>query len=92
MDKMAKKEPRAKPSAEILALALQHPAAKPTISVADKTYLKGLVRRGYTVTEIVELGKKLGFILTIAEMTVKPKNPKVDAVAPASPQPRGFNN
>jgi hypothetical protein len=82
---MAKRAPKIQPSESLLKLVLEAPAAKPTISAADKNYLKGLVKRGYTIPEILAIGKKHGFTLTAEEMTVKPRKPK--AVAVVAPPP-----
>lgn len=36
------------------------PPKNPAITSSDKTYLKGLIRRGYTHDEIIAIGAKAG--------------------------------
>lgn len=37
--------------------------ANPALSSADKTYLRGLRRRGFTQVEIQDVAKKAGFVV-----------------------------
>lgn len=49
------------------------PPKNPALSSADRTYLKGLFRRGYTQDEIIAIGQKAGFNVKPEDLAVKKK-------------------
>ena len=56
--KMAIKQ---KPNEKLVAAFAETKPAKPALSAADKTYLRGLRRQGYTNDEIKAVAAKAGF-------------------------------
>jgi len=54
--------------------------ANPALSTSDKSYLRGLVRRGFTPAEIEAVAKKAGFLVPASIFIVKPKFVKKGAV------------
>jgi hypothetical protein len=50
----------AKVNLSLLEAVKETPPKNPAITGADKTYLRGLIRRGYTHDEIVAIGAKAG--------------------------------
>ena len=56
-----------------------NPPKNPALSSADKTYLKGLARRGYKQDEIIEIGRKAGFDVKPEDLITKKKAAKVAA-------------
>jgi SOS response regulatory protein OraA/RecX len=48
----------------------------PALSSADKTYLRGLRRRGFTQEEISDVAKKAGFVVPADLFEQKPKKAK----------------
>lgn len=60
------------------------PPANPAPSTADKHYLRGLKKRGYTEAEIIQIAAKAGFKITSDLFVVKAKKPKAVATAPAA--------
>jgi hypothetical protein len=55
---MATKKPPVNPA--LINAVINTPPKNPAITSADKTYLKGLIRRGYTHDEIISIGAKAG--------------------------------
>lgn len=51
------------------------PPENPAPSAADKTYLRGLKKRGYTEAEIIQVAAKAGFKITPDLFIIKPKKP-----------------
>lgn len=49
-----------KVNASLLEAVKDTPPKNPAITGADKTYLRGLIRRGYTHEEIISIGAKAG--------------------------------
>ena len=47
-------------NSKLLDVVAVTPPANPAITGADKTYLRGLIRRGYTHDEIITIGAKAG--------------------------------
>lgn len=47
------------------------PPQNPAPSAADKAYLRGLKKRGYTEAEIIQIAKKAGFSITPEIFVVK---------------------
>lgn len=54
--------------------------ANPAPSTSDKAYLKGLKKRGYTETEIIQIAAKAGFKITPEMLIVKAKKPKETSI------------
>lgn len=62
------------PVAAKLAEAFQStPPTHPALSSSDKTYLKGLTKRGYTEDEIIDIAKKAGFLVPTDLFVTKQK-------------------
>jgi hypothetical protein len=55
------------------------PPANPSPTSADKNYLRGLKKRGYTEEEIIRIAAKAGYVITPALFVIKPKKPKTPA-------------
>lgn len=55
------------------------PPMNPALTSADRVFLRGLKRRGYTESEIIAIGKKAGFIVT--SESLKPAVKRVKTVA-----------
>lgn len=68
-----KREPVSSKLAEAFTAA---PPANPAPSSSDKAYLKGLKKRGYTESEIIQIAKKAGFNITTELFIIKPKKQK----------------
>ena len=58
-DKM--RTPKQKPAEALLAAVAATRPAKPALSSADKTYLRGLKRQGYTEAEIIAIAQSAGY-------------------------------
>lgn len=50
--------------------------ANPALSRADKSYLRGLTKRGFTQEEIAEIAQKAGFKIPADLFITKPKTAK----------------
>lgn len=61
------------------------PPTSPALSRSDKTYLKGLTRRGYKHEEIIAIGRKAGFDVKTEDLVTKTRKKKVAPVAPSAP-------
>lgn len=64
---MAKVNPLLQASTELVKPAI------PVLSTTDKSYLKGLKRRGYSDQQIIEIAAKSGFKIDSNFLEVKPK-------------------
>ena len=62
-----------KPNPNLIEAFTNERPAKPALSSADKRYLRGLRRQGYTQTEIEQIGKKSGFDVPADLFTSKKK-------------------
>ncbi len=51
----------------------------PAVTGADKAYLRGLKKRGFTDDEVIQLAAKAGLKVDASMLVVKPRKPKVDA-------------
>lgn len=58
-DKM--KTPKQKPAEALVAAVAATRPANPALSAADKTYLRGLQRQGYTREEIIAIAQSAGY-------------------------------
>lgn len=73
---MSTKKPPVNPA--LINAVSNTPPKNPAITSADKTYLKGLIRRGYTHDEIISIGAKAGLkvnpqdLITNGKKAVKP--------------------
>lgn len=64
------------PSDEVLAILDNVKPAIPVLSSKEKTYFKGLTRRGYTPEQITEIIKKAGYIVPVDFFKVITKEEK----------------
>lgn len=48
----------------------------PALNSSDKSFLKGLQRRGFTEQEIIEVAAKAGFVVTAEMLVVKKRAAK----------------
>lgn len=71
---MAKQKQYA-PAEDVLALINATKPATPILSGKEKTYFKGLKRRGYSEEQISEFIKKSGYSVPADLFVVKPKKP-----------------
>lgn len=55
------KTPKQKPAEALLAAVAATRPANPALSAADKTYLRGLRRQGYTQPEIIAIAQSAGY-------------------------------
>lgn len=69
------------PSDDVLALINSTKPATPILQKKEKTYYKGLKRRGFSEQQIGEFIKKAGYSVPADLFLIKPKNPKA-ATAP----------
>lgn len=53
--------------------------ANPALTSADKTYLRGLRRRGFTQSEIQEIAQKAGFVVPANLFETKKKSDQSSA-------------
>ncbi len=53
--------PKQKPAGALLAAVAATRPANPALSAADKTYLRGLQRQGYTPAEITAIAQSAGY-------------------------------
>lgn len=72
---------RAPVNEKLASVFAEIPPANPAPSVADKSYLRSLKKRGYTETEIIQIAAKAGFKITSDLFLVKPKNTVTPAKA-----------
>ena len=71
------------PDASLLEIVNSVKPATPIMTGPEKTYFKGLKRRGYSEQQIGEFIKKAGYQVPANFWVVKPKNPKSAPVAVA---------
>ena len=64
------------PDQSILDLVTSTKPANPILSTKEKTYFKGLKRRGYSEQQINEFIKKAGYQVSADFWVVKEKKPK----------------
>ena len=76
---MAKAKQFAPPN-DILLLINSTTPETPVLSSKEKTYFKGLKRRGYSEQQISEFVKKAGYLVPSDFFLVKPKKPKAASV------------
>jgi len=70
-------------NAKLLEAVTATPPTNPALTGADRTFLRGLKRRGYTEAEIIAIGKKAGMTFTSDDL-----KPKVKIAKAGAPQPR----
>ena len=70
------KAKRFAPSDDVLAIINSTKPATPILSSKEKTYFKGLKRRGYSESQISEFVKKAGYPVPSDFWVVKAKKPK----------------
>lgn len=68
------------PSNDVLTLINATKPANPILSAKEKTYFKGLKRRGYSEQQISEFVKKAGYLVPSDFFLVKQKKPKAASV------------
>ena len=69
------KQKRFAPTEDVLALINSTKPATPVLSSKEKTYFKGLKRRGYSEQQISEFIKKAGYPVPADLFVVKAKKP-----------------
>jgi hypothetical protein len=64
---------KAKPRQSLIDAFKDEAPQNPALNSADKAYLRGLVRRGFTHDEIVAIAAKHGIKVTTSDLIVKSK-------------------
>jgi len=70
------KQKRFTPAEDVLAIINATKPATPILSGKERTYYKGLKRRGFSEQQIGEFIKKAGYPVPADLFIVKPKKPK----------------
>lgn len=79
MQKMAKSKIAA--AETLTTLFVDAPPANPAPSAADKVFLRGLKKRGYTEQEIISIAAKGGYQITPDLFVIKPRKAKLETAA-----------
>jgi hypothetical protein len=75
-------------NSKLLEAATATPPANPALTGADRTFVRGLIRRGYTEGEVIALGQKASLNVTAADLVPKGRKPKSQVVTPQPLQPQ----
>lgn len=67
-------------NSKLLEVVTATPPASPALTGADRVFLRGLKRRGYTELEIIAIGEKAGMTVTSDDLKPKEKKPKIEVV------------
>lgn len=74
---------------KLLEVVQATPPINPAMTGADRTFLRGLKRRGYSNDEIIAIGKKAGFSVKQEDLAVKTRKAKVGTAQSAKAPVQG---
>ena len=75
-------------NSKFLEVATSAVPANPAVTSADRAFIRGLKRRGFTDEEITALGRKAGLNIQPSDLAVKTRKAKAVAVVAPVAQPR----